>query len=110
MSKKPAQTYRKSQFEVLEDRRLLTTDNVDAKFVANGSADGGEAAFGDTATIAQFSSDPGSPTGYYNNNFGTGTPTATDSATSSSPWSFGALDSGQISLDNSTPYSFSAVR
>ncbi len=108
MVRKPTQSSRKSRFEKLEDRRLLTTYNVDQKFVANGSGDGGEAAFGDNATIAQFSSDPGSPTGYFNNNFGTGAVTATDSATSSSPWSFGALDSGQISVENHTPYSFNA--
>ncbi len=107
MVKKLTQTSRKSRFEMLEDRRLLTSFNVDAKFVANGSGAGGEAAFGDNATIAQFSSDPGSPTGYYNNNYGTGASTVTDSATSTSPWTFGVLDSGQVNLANSTPYSFS---
>ncbi len=107
MSKKPTVTSRKSRFEMLEDRRLLTTYNVDAKFIANGSGAGGEAAFGDNATIAQFSSDPGSVSGYYNNNFGTGPTSASDSATSASPWSFGALDSGQGSFNNK-PYSFSA--
>ena len=72
---------------------------MDAKFVANGSGAGGEAAFGDNATIAQYSSDPGSPSGYYNNNSSSlAAPTATDTATSASPWSFGALDSGHGQL------------
>ena len=106
MAKKPIHTARKSRFEMLEDRRLLTTYNLDAKFVDNGSAAGGEAAFGDNATIAQFSSDPGSPSGYYNNNASSLTPTATDSATSTSPWTFGALDSGPVNYANSVPYSF----
>ena len=108
MTKKPTQKSHKSRFENLEDRRLLTTWNVDAKFVANGSADGGEQAFGDNATTAQYTSDPGSPTGYYNNNTGHGSPTATDSATTPARGALAALDSGQVSYTNSTPYSLSA--
>ncbi len=108
MTKKPSITSRKSRFEMLEDRRLLTTFNVAAKFDANGSGAGGEAAFGDDATIAQFSSDPGSVSGYYNNNDGMGAATASDTATSASPWNFGTLDSGQAQYNAYTPYSFSA--
>ncbi len=92
----------------MEDRRLLTTYNVSAKFTANGSGAGGEAAFGDDATNAHYTSAPSNPSGYYNNNYGTGTVTATDTATSVSPWSFGALDSGPASFDNRTTYSLSA--
>ena len=91
MAKKPTQTSRKSRFELLEDRRLLTTYNVDAKFIDNGQTmrgrtDGGEAAFGDTATktAAQLHSST-------NNNYGTGTVTVTDNATATSPWTFGTF-------------------
>ena len=103
MGKTRTQTTRKSRFEILEDRRLLTTWNANAKFVANGSADGGEAAFGDnaTGTAAQLDTT-------HNNNHGSGPTTASDTATSTSPWTFGVLDSGGVNFENGVPYSFNA--
>ena len=81
---------------------LVTTWNVNAKFVANGSGDGGETAFGDNATktAAQLG-------GAHNNSTGTGAVTASDTATSTSPWTFGTLDSGPSDFANNTAYSFS---
>ena len=121
MAKKPTQTSRKSRFELLEDRRLLTAWNVEAKFTNNtatnaGSGnphptnDGGEAAFGDSAT--QTAAMLGHST---NNNYGDAasatyhwTPGATDNATSSSPWTFGDLSSGPTAFNATTPYSYGA--
>ena len=124
MTKKPIQTSRKNRFETLEDRRLLTAWNIDAKFNANGitqypyapfvsmgnaTTDGGEAAFGDSAT--QTAAQLGGPN---NNNYGDPTaatyhwtPGATDVASSSSPWAFGDLSSGPSAFNATTPYTFS---
>ncbi len=101
MANKPTTTSRKSRFEMLEDRRLLTTWNVDAKFTTG--ADGGEAAFGDNATETA-----GQLHSTYNNNYGSGAVTVTDAATSASPWTFGSLDSGPVNFSNHVAYSFSA--
>lgn len=78
MANKPTTTSRKSRFEMLEDRRLLTTWNVDAKFTTG--ADGGEAAFGDNATETA-----GQLHSTYNNNYGSGAVTVTDAATMLAP-------------------------
>ena len=70
------QTSRNSRFELLEDRRLLTAWNITDKFTVNGfsnaasgnphpTTDGGEAAFGDSAT--QTAAQLGQAT---NNNYG----------------------------------------
>ncbi len=81
----------------------LAVYHVTVPFTSNGSGAGGEAAFGDngTETAAQL----GSP---YNNNTGTGAVTTSNTATSTSPWTFGTLDSGPYGFTNHTPYSFSA--
>ncbi len=104
MTKKCTHASRNARFEVLENRRLLTTYNLDAKFVSNGSGLGGEAAFGDDATQTAVQLQT-----YHNNNYGSGTVTASDSATSTSPWSFGELDSGKYSANHGIPYSFSST-
>ncbi len=101
MAKKPTISSRKSRFEMLEDRRLLTTWNVDAKFTTG--PDNGEAAFGDNATETA-----GQLHSTYNNNYGTGAVTVSDAATSASPWTFGSLDSGSVNFSNHVAYSFSA--
>ncbi|HTU25047.1 MAG TPA: hypothetical protein VMF30_06605, partial [Pirellulales bacterium] len=82
MSKKPLETSHKSRFETLEERRMLsTTYTATDPFTQNGSADNGEAALGDSATIAHATMTKKKSTttttgatvsGYYNNNTGRG--------------------------------------
>ena len=93
----------------MEHRLLLTVWNVNQKFADNGSADGGQAAFGDNATVADATPNIYVPSGYNNNdNNGTTSGTsANDTATPASPWSFGGLDSGYLNNGDAS-YSFSS--
>ncbi|HEX4143301.1 MAG TPA: hypothetical protein VHY91_07105, partial [Pirellulales bacterium] len=113
MAKKPQLTSHKSRFEILEDRRLLTTFNVTDPMTQEGSSTpvvidgkdyyyGGEDAFGDNATTlystTAFTTGFHTASGYENNNNGTGPVTAylpyTYSGGTAAVWDYGAYDSG----------------
>ena len=120
MAKKPHQTSHKSRFETLEDRRLLTTFNVTAPFTQEGSStpiDGfyfnGEDAYGDNATsVTKTTSAYTTPSGYFNNNTGSGPVTAslpfTYSSGPAAVWDYGDYDAGEDNYANTSEQSWAA--